>query len=639
MNDLSYRYKGSEISINNVNCHRNVCRECGNTFKLCTPLKLTIHTDKTINIESTSITEDEWLNDINAEFVTNSSKQGSSRTTNANFVQYMMSLITPTDNKLSMKLFGSRRAVLQEKKRQEDEGRLIIHPCSTFRFYWDIVMLCLLIANVILLPLAISFFNSGNQSHYWTAFNILSDIFFIFDIIINFRTGIIVNNYVDEIILNPKQIAKHYLKGWFLVDLVSSFPIDYIFILLENKGSGYHLARTGRAIKAIRLFRLLSLLRLLRVSRLVRYASQWEEEFRSFFSVATIAMRIFNLIGIIVLIAHWNGCLQFLVPCMQDFPADSWVAINHLQNATWTKQYTLALFKALSHMLSIGYGRFPPQSYTDMWLTMLSMIVGAIVYATTIGHVSALVQSFDTSGRQYNEKIRKVEEYMLWRKLPKQLRIRILDYYEHRYQGKMFDESLILSELSRRLYLDVVNHNCKELVSSVPFFSNADQNFIDDIVSKLEFEMFQPGDIIIAEGSVGDKMYFILEGVLDIIKSNGEVLTTLGDGSYFGEISLVLKTKRTASVRAVTYCNLYSLSCDNVDQILEQFPAIKRTIAVIAAERLNKLGKDVTNLIHYDRFFAKDAKILADLVKDCEDAHKPIPDQENGDDNQQTRKR
>jgi len=51
-------------------------------------------------------------------------------------------------------------------------------------------------------------------------------------------------------------------------------------------------------------------------------------------------------------------------------------------------------------------GRYPPQTYTDMWLTMLSMVTGAMCYAVTIGHVSALVQSFDTSRRLYNEKVR-----------------------------------------------------------------------------------------------------------------------------------------------------------------------------------------------------------------------------------------
>ncbi len=94
-----------------------------------------------------------------------------------------------------------------------------------------------------------------------------------------------------------------------------------------------------------------------------------------------MVMRILNLVCLIILLAHWNGCLQFLVPMLQSFPKDSWVCLNNLQvsrlffsflilfknhikysfgifqNADWTEQYTVALFKALSHMLCIGYGK------------------------------------------------------------------------------------------------------------------------------------------------------------------------------------------------------------------------------------------------------------------------------------------
>ena len=43
---------------------------------------------------------------------------------------------------------------------------------------------------------------------------------------------------------------------------------------------------------------------------------------------------------------------------------------------------------------------------------------------------------------------KQVEEYMSYRKLPRNLRQKINDYYEHRYQGKMFDENSILDELN-----------------------------------------------------------------------------------------------------------------------------------------------------------------------------------------------
>lgn len=65
-------------------------------------------------------------------------------------------------------------------------------------------------------------------------------------------------------------------------------------------------------------------------------------------------MKIINLICMMLLIGHWSGCLQFLVPMLQGFPNNSWVTINDLAKKDWFEQYSWALFKAMSHMLCIG---------------------------------------------------------------------------------------------------------------------------------------------------------------------------------------------------------------------------------------------------------------------------------------------
>ncbi|CAF4024329.1 unnamed protein product, partial [Rotaria sp. Silwood1] len=76
---------------------------------------------------------------------------------------YFMDLLKPSDNKLAMKLFGSRKGVLKERLRQQR-----------------------------------------------------SDAFFLFDIVVNFRTGVLRNDYIDEIILEPRLIAMHYIKTSFI---------------------------------------------------------------------------------------------------------------------------------------------------------------------------------------------------------------------------------------------------------------------------------------------------------------------------------------------------------------------------------------------------------------------------------------
>ncbi|XP_018428058.1 PREDICTED: potassium/sodium hyperpolarization-activated cyclic nucleotide-gated channel 1-like [Nanorana parkeri] len=269
------------------------------------------------------------------------------------------------------------------------------------------------------------------------------------------------------------------------------------------------------------------------------------------------------------------------------------------QNDSWGKQYSYALFKAMSHMLCIGYGARAPVSMSDLWITMLSMIVGATCYAMFVGHATALIQSLDSSRRQYQEKYKQVEQYMSFHKLPSDMRQKIHDYYEHRYQGKIFDEDNILSELNDPLREEIVNYNCRKLVATMPLFANADPNFVTAMLSKLKFEVFQPGDYIIREGAVGKKMYFIQHGVAGVLtRSSREMKLT--DGSYFGEICLLTKGRRTASVRAETYCRLYSLSVENFNEVLEEYPMMRRAFETVAIDRLDRIGKK--NSILQQRF-------------------------------------
>uniref|UniRef100_A0A9J8CQ02 Hyperpolarization activated cyclic nucleotide-gated potassium channel 4 n=1 Tax=Cyprinus carpio carpio TaxID=630221 RepID=A0A9J8CQ02_CYPCA len=503
-------------------------------------------------------------------------------------------MLQPGVNKFSLRMFGSEKAVEREQERVKSAGYWIIHPYSDFRFYWDLTMLLLMVGNLIIIPVGITFFKDEHTPP-WIVFNVVSDTFFLMDLVLNFRTGIVKEDNA-EIILDPQQIKIKYLRSWFVVDFISSIPVDYIFLIVETRiDSDFY--KTARALRIVRFTKILSLLRLLRLSRLIRYIHQWEEIFHMTYDLASAMVRIVNLIGMMLLLCHWDGCLQFLVPMLQDFPADCWVSKNKMVNDTWGQQYSYALFKAMSHMLCIGYGMYPPVGMTDVWLTILSMIVGATCYAMFVGHATALIQSLDSSRRQYQEKYKQVEQYMSFHKLPADMRQRIHDYYEHRYQGKMFDEESILGELNEPLREEIINFNCRKLVASMPLFANADPNFVTSMLTKLRFEVFQPGDYIIREGTIGKKMYFIQHGVVSVLtKGNNE--TKLSDGSYFGEICLLTRGRRTASVRADTYCRLYSLSVDNFNEVLEEYPMMRRAFETVALDRLDRIGKKNSILQH-----------------------------------------
>ena len=58
------------------------------------------------------------------------------------------------------------------------------------------------------------------------------------------------------------------------------------------------------------------------------------------------------------------------------------------------------------------------------------------------------------------------------------------------------------------------------------------------------------------------------------------------------EICLLTNARRVASVRAETYTNVFSLSVEHFRDVLEHYPVMRRTMESVAAERLNKIGKN-----------------------------------------------
>ena len=183
------------------------------------------------------------------------------------------------DNKLALKLYGNKAAVVMEQRRQAQKGDGVIHPFSTFRWYWDIIMVVLITTHVLLLPVSIAFVDE-DLSPAWLGLNCFSDAVFIMDILLNFRTGVIDFNRQEEVILDKKFIRQRYLRGWFIIDVLSSLPFDYVYIIASSSSSGdpdSGILQASRILRILKLTKLLSLLKLLRVSRIVRYIKELEE--------------------------------------------------------------------------------------------------------------------------------------------------------------------------------------------------------------------------------------------------------------------------------------------------------------------------------------------------------------------------
>jgi glucose-6-phosphate 1-dehydrogenase len=139
-----------------------------------------------------------------------------------------------------------------------------------------------------------------------------------------------------------------------------------------------------------------------------------------------------------------------------------------------------------------------------------------------------------------------------------------------------------LIERDGRRWVEIIN---RDVLERVPLFAECDAIFLQNLALKLQPVVVQPGDFIIRKGELGQEMYIINRGQVDVIADDGTVIATLSDGNFFGEMGLLLSRPRTASVQATADCDLFMLVQDDFRKALRDRPQFAASIRTIAQER------------------------------------------------------
>lgn len=428
----------------------------------------------------------------------------------------------------------------------------VILPDARWKVRWDGFVLISVIAVTIVTPLVIALDLPSQGAIF--LFDVLITIVFLLDIVITFRTAYLERR---KVIADPRKIARRYLRGAFWADVLATIPLFLAtgssFIILNR------LARFGRMTRLIKLFtgtRGLSRIQ--------------HSNFNP--NVLRLVLMIFRLL----LASHLIACGLIIVDGVDPELSNS---MRYLQAIYWT----------ITTLATVGYGDITPDINNQVQLifTIVTQLLGVGMYGFVIGNISSVIANLDHAKTQHREKMEKINTFLTYRNMPSALMKRINDYYDYLWESRRgYDESSVVDELPFSLKIQVATELHRDILAKVPIFAGATPEFIRDIILHMSPVVFTPGDFVVRKGEIGEEMFFISKGSVDVVSEDESIVfATLHEGAFFGEIALLLSTPRTATIKATDYCDMYSLNKNTFDRVLAKYPDFAESVRELAEER------------------------------------------------------
>lgn len=431
---------------------------------------------------------------------------------------------------------------------------------SRMKINWDLLMVAAVFASSIIIPYRMVSGQDHTDFLYW-----LITIIFCVDIIIIFNTEVKTGLTV---LTDRKSVAKQYLTGWFFLDFLAALPLAPLFELV-----------TSHEVSGTLAYQIMMLFRLLRLLKLVKVPTTFKA-LKELIDIPPALMRLIIFLFWFSLVAH--------------FMSLGWIAIGASEAArSFGDQYIRALYWCITTIATIGYGDYVPNHDSNIQViyTIIVQIIGVGMFGYIIGNVATLIVNIDAARADFHLKMEEVRNYMRIKQIPSSIQDRVKNYYNYLWETRQGITNVdFMLTLPQTLRMEIALYLNKGILEKVSLFKGADEVFIHEVIVELEPLVFLPGDLVIRQGEFGDCMYFLSAGSVEVIVDEKQV-AVLAEGSPFGETALIQNEKRNASIKAVSYCDIYRLSQHSFEKLRKKYPEFDKRVTEISIERRKAMEK------------------------------------------------
>ncbi|KAI3771878.1 hypothetical protein L6452_03049 [Arctium lappa] len=471
-----------------------------------------------------------------------------------------------------------------------------------------------------------------------TTLRTVVDAFYLIHMALEFRTAYIAPSSRvfgrGELVIDPAQIAKRYLRWYFIIDLLAVLPIPQIVIWrFLQSSNGSDVVATKEALLFIVLFQYIP-----RFARIVPLTSELKRTAGVFMETAWAGAAYYLLLY--MLASHIVGAFWYLLSVERNDTCwqrackksdhntnflycgnegltgyDSWnsnssvvlkaacspdgdnppfdfgifkqaLSSEIVSSTKFVSKYCYCLWWGLQNLSTLGQGLETSTYPGETIFSIALAISGLILFALLIGNMQTYLQSLTIRLEEMRVKRRDSEQWMHHRLLPDDLQERVRRYDQYKWlETRGVDEENLVQTLPKDLRRDIKRHLCLALVKRVPLFENMDERLLDAICERLKPCLYTDSSYIVREGDPVDEMLFIIRGRLESVTTNGGRSgffnrSLLKEGDFCGEelLTWALDPKSganlpssTRTVKALREVEAFALPADELKFVASQF--------------------------------------------------------------------
>ena len=244
-----------------------------------------------------------------------------------------------------------------------------------------------------------------------------------------------------------------------------------------------------------------------------------------------------------------------------------------MTGGTPMERYLRAFNWALPTLVVVVIGDVVPITTAETLYAFLLMVLGVTINATIVGNVANLVANLENDSSEFVKKADDIKHFMHMHHVHASLVDRVEKFMSYLWtaHGGATNEWDFIGELPHTLQMAVSNHTRLKYVKDCPFFDFCSNEIIAALAMCLNPMMFSMGDVLVQYNDMGQEMYFLEKGAVEVVSGDGKVVfATLQKGAFFGETALFFKQKRSATIRAVEFCEVFQLEKKDLDNELRQ---------------------------------------------------------------------